>query len=237
MPLFFARSTVMKLCPNCGEQLHKEAHYCPKCLYRFDKLNLDVVIEHKSAKFTHHRRRMIVVVAIALIVVGGIGLCIFPHTDKTNKPTLTYEDVFPQEPEGGDESSYQIECGDMFMSYDELQLILGEETREVKFEGVYEIHTHGVLAVGVNENGDVQYLCVDYSDVSQDHVYGIMGIGCGTSREDTKLLLGMPRQEYGDSELIYDFYREEEPYHTYLHLYFDENGMVEQWEYYYREAL
>ncbi len=237
MPLFFTRSIEMKLCPNCGEQLHQEAHFCPKCLYRFEKAELDEIIEHKSAEFTHHRRWGIVVAAIVLIVAGVIDWAMLPHREKSDMPEMTYEEVFPQEPETGEKLTYQMDCNDMLVPFSELQLMLGEETEEVQVDGEYEIHTYGNLTVGVNANGDVQYVCVEDSDPSNHDRYGIMGIGCGTSRENTKLLLGTPRQEYGDSELIYDFYREEEPYHTYLHIYFDESGMVEQWEYYEREAL
>lgn len=238
----------MKFCPNCNEQLPDEAHFCPKCMFQYEKRNIEAeVCTDVQRKFKWN----IILAAIMVVLFSAGGVSVLKNeyakesetgmqngiiknsgSAKNDEADISQiiDENFRTEAENPKDSYLDIDCKDMLMGFAGVREILGEETAEVISDGEFEIHTFDNVEVAVNESGNVQQIMIDYTQGTANKEYGVYGIGSRADFDGVKELLGTPDQEYGKKEFYYRFDRELTPS---LHIIFSDDGMIEQLEYYY----
>ncbi len=62
----------MKKCPNCSMELPDEAHYCPRCMFRYEKQEIQV-------KDTHKKHILLWVLGSVLIIGMLIAILLVKH--------------------------------------------------------------------------------------------------------------------------------------------------------------
>lgn len=56
----------MKECPNCSMELPDEAHYCPRCMFQYEKQEIQIKDRH---------RKHIPLLLIGSVLVIGVFIC------------------------------------------------------------------------------------------------------------------------------------------------------------------
>lgn len=222
----------MKKCPNCSMELPDKAHYCPRCMFQYEKLEIQI-------KDTHKRHVLLWVVGSVfiigmLIVIPLVKLEIQSrvnknHLDKSEIQNIIHENFRTDENINYD-SEVEYDLRDVLGSeLIDIKSTIGEETDEIYHENGMAIHTFGMLTVAVNQEEVIQDLLIDYTAGDNKKEYGIYGINGTSDVSSVKTILGTPDQEY-ENELCYRFDREFSPG---LNITFSDEGIVETLEYYY----
>ena len=222
----------MKKCPNCNMELPDEAHYCPRCMFQYEKQEIQI-------KDTHKRHVLLWVVGSVfiigmLIVIPLVKLEIQSRVNKNHLDESEIQNIIQENFRTDENINYDSE-----VEYDlrdvlgseliDIKSTLGEETDEIYHENGMAIHTFGMLTVAVNQEEVIQDLLIDYTAGDNKKEYGIYGINGTSDVSSVKTILGTPDQEY-ENELCYRFDREFSPG---LNITFSDEGIVETLEYYY----
>lgn len=222
----------MKKCPNCSMELPDEAHYCPRCMFRYEKQEIQV-------KDTHKKHILLWVLGSVLIIGMLIAILLVKNgiQSRVNKNHLEeseIQNIINENFRTGEDIIYDSEVehdlrdvlGSEFV---DIQSILGEETDKMYRENGVDIYTFGMITVAVNQEEVIQDILIDYTAGENKKEYGIYGIDGTSDIGSVKEILGTPDQEY-ENELCYRFDREFSPG---LNITFSADSMVEQLEYYY----
>ena len=219
----------MKLCPNCHLELPDEAHFCPRCMYQYQKAEIQV--KHKKSRSA----RWIILVGILGVglLVGILALRIYLQNHRYKKE-VDYQSIREQYFDTGEKAEYnsaiENDLRDMLGSeFTEVSSVFGEETEEMYQKDSMDIHTFGNVTIAVNQDAVVQEIIIDYTATEDKTGYGIYGIGGESDMDNVKEVLGTPDQDYG-TEFCYRFDRELSPG---FNIYFSDSGVVEELEYYY----
>lgn len=222
----------MKKCPNCSMELPDEAHYCPRCMFQYEKQEIQI-------KDTHKRHVLLWVVGSVfiigmLIVIPLVKLEIQSRVNKNHLDESEIQNIIQENFRTDENINYDSE-----VEYDlrdvlgseliDMKSTIGEETDEIYHENGMAIHTFGMLTVAVNQEEVIQDLLIDYTAGDNKKEYGIYGINGTSDVSSVKTILGTPDQEY-ENELCYRFDREFSPG---LNITFSDEGIVETLEYYY----
>ena len=222
----------MKICPNCNMELPDEAHYCPRCMFQYEKQEIQI-------KDTHKKYILLWVIGSVLIIgmlitIPLVKLAIQSRVNKNHLDKSEIQNIINENFRTGENIIYDSE-----VEYDlrdvlgseliDMKSTLGEETDEMYRENGMDIYTFGMITVAVNQEAVVQDILIDYTAGENKEEYGIYGIDGTSDVSSIKAILGTPDQEY-EKELCYRFDREFNPG---LNITFSDDGMVEQLEYYY----
>lgn len=213
-------------------ELPDEAHYCPRCMFQYEKQEIRIKDTHK--------KHMLLWVAGSVLIIGiliVIPLVKFRIQNHVNQNPLDESEIqniingnFRTDENIIYDSELENDLKDMLGSeFAAVKPTLGEETDETYQENGMDIHTFGMLTVAVNQEEVIQDLLIDYTAGDNKKEYGIYGINGTSDVNSVKTILGTPDQEYGN-ELCYRFEREFSPG---LNITFSDDGMVETLEYYY----
>lgn len=222
----------MKVCPKCKMELPDEAHFCPRCMFQYEKKE----IETKDGSKKKNRIWLSVVSGIftVCIFIGGLFVVKSAISDDKNQKNLDIQDVMDENFRTDETMKYYPEIendlkdmlGD---SFGDVKDIFGVETAKKYNESGFDIYTFEIVTVFVNSDGMIQNILIDYTEGENQKGYGIYGIDNHCDRKVVKEILGTPDQDYGE-ELCYRFDREFSPG---LEISFSEDGLVEHLEYYY----
>lgn len=222
----------MKICPNCNMELPDEAHYCPRCMFQYEKQEIQI-------KDTHKKYILLWVIGSVLIIgmlitIPLVKLAIQSRVNKNHLDKSEIQNIINENFRTGENIIYDSE-----VEYDlrdvlgseliDMKSTLGEETDEMYRENGMDIYTFGMLTVAVNQEAAIQDVLIDYTVEENKKEYGIYGIDGTTDIGNVKKMLGTPDQEY-ENELCYQFDREFSPG---LNITFSDEGIVETLEYYY----
>ena len=213
-------------------ELPDEAHYCPRCMFQYEKQEIRIKDTHK--------KHMLLWVAGSVLIIGiliVIPLVKFRIQNHVNQNPLDESEIqniingnFRTDENIIYDSELENDLKDMLGSeFAAVKPTLGEETDETYQENGMDIHTFGMLTVAVNQEEVIQDLLIDYTAGDNKKEYGIYGINGTSDVNSVKTILGTPDQEYGN-ELCYRFERE---FSLGLNITFSDDGMVETLEYYY----
>lgn len=222
----------MKECPNCSMELPDEAHYCPRCMFQYEKQEIQI-------KGRHGKRSLLLLIGSVFVI--GVFICMLfvksriqDNMNSNYTEELDIQNIINENFRTGENIIYDSEVENdlrdvLGSELTDIKSTLGEETDEMYRENGMDIYTFGMITVAVNQEKAIQDIFIDYTVGENKKVYGIYGID-GTSDVSTvKIILGIPDQEY-EKELYYHFDREFSPG---LNITFSADGMVEQLEYYY----
>lgn len=222
----------MKKCLNCGMELPGEAHYCPRCMFQYEKQEIQI-------KDTHKKHILLWVLGSVLIIGMLIANPLVKHgiQSRVNKNHLEeseIQNIINENFRTGENIIYDSEVENdlrnvLGSEVVDIKSTLGEETDEMYRENGMDIYTFGMLTVAVNQEKVIQDILIDYTAGENKKEYGIYGIDGTFDVSSIKAILGTPDQEY-EKELCYRFDREFNPG---LNIIFSDDGMVEQLEYYY----
>ncbi len=222
----------MKKCPNCSMELPEEAHYCPRCMFQYEKQEIQI-------KDTHKKHILFWVLGSVLIIGMLIVISLVRHgiqsgVNKNHLEESEIQNIINEKFRTGENIVYNSEVEkdlrDVLGSeVVDIKSTLGEETDEMYRENGMDIYTFGMLTVAVNQEAVIQDILIDYTAGENKEEYGIYGIDGTSDIGSVKEILGIPDQEY-ENELCYRFDREFSPELT---ITFSADGMVEQLEYYY----
>lgn len=223
----------MKFCPNCKLELPDEAHFCPKCMFQYEKNEIIIGINDKKPKHIH-----IYITSSILVICLFVGM--FFITENSINNTSTSRDKSDSDLQAITNEHFKTEdnimptqikndLNDKLTDFSAVKELLGQETEPAYNENDMTIHTFGIVTTTVNNNGMVQDILIDYTNSENPAEYGIYGIDNQCNKNDVKAILGTPDQDYGD-EFFYRFDREFTPS---LKITFSSDGLVEQLEYYY----
>ncbi len=220
-----------KICPRCGLELPEEAHFCPKCMYRYLQTES---VQSEPKKKKHYTVIVCGVVITVFLMLAG-GLLLFQEIEKqAEQEDIKHQAQLKQIFRTGEELPYHDEIvydlRDCMTDWETVRQKLGEETEEASQEGEYTVHTYENAEITVNSEGIVQDIYINYKEDTDKVKYGLYGF-CGTSeREKIKADLGTPDQNYGENEYFYRFEGIEGA--PTLCFSFADDGSVEEIEYY-----
>lgn len=126
--------------------------------------------------------------------------------------------------------SFTYDLRDYLVRYEDVKKDFGEETDTVLLPDNKTAHEHGIITAYVNEEGSITNLLVHYMNGMNPNNCGILGIGNQTTKEEVLSILGEPNSRYGADEWVYFITKEGEVPN--LVLYFGEDSLVEEFEYY-----
>lgn len=222
----------MKKCLNCGMELPGEAHYCPRCMFQYEKQEIQI-------KDTHKKHILLWVLGSVLIIGMLIAIPLVKHgiqsgVNKNHLEESEIQNIINENFRTGENIIYDSEVENdlrnvLGSEVVDIKSTLGEETDEMYRENGMDIYTFGMLTVAVNQEKVIQDILIDYTAGENKKEYGIYGIDGTSDVSSIKAILGTPDQEY-EKELCYRFDREFNPG---LNIIFSDDGMVEQLEYYY----
>lgn len=221
----------MKECPNCSMELPDEAHYCPRCMFQYEKQKIQINDRH---------RKRTSLLLIGSVFVIGVFICVpfvrsrIQDNMNNNYTEVDIKKIVNENFRTGENIIYDSEVendlrdvlGNEFV---DMKATLGEETDEMYHENGMDIYTFGMITVTVNQEGVIQDILIDYTVGENKKEYGVYGIAGTSDIGVVKTILGTPDQEY-EKELCYRFDRE---FGLGLNINFSDDGMVEQLEYYY----
>lgn len=225
----------MKVCPNCNMELPDEAHFCPRCMFQYEKQEIQEIQIKNS-----HKKTILLWVFGSILMIGMLSIIFLAKIkiqNLVNKNYLEESDIqniisenFRTDENIIYDSEVKNDLKDALGSgFVDMKSTLGEETDEIYHENGMAIHTFGMLTVAVNQEEVIQDLLIDYTAGDNKKEYGIYGINGTSDVSSVKTILGTPDQEY-ENELCYRFDREFSPG---LNITFSDDGMVETLEYYY----
>lgn len=213
-------------------ELPGEAHYCPRCMFQYEKQEIQI-------KDTHKKHILLWVLGSVLIIGMLIANPLVKHgiQSRVNKNHLEeseIQNIINENFRTGENIIYDSEVENdlrnvLGSEVVDIKSTLGEETDEMYRENGMDIYTFGMLTVAVNQEKVIQDILIDYTAGENKKEYGIYGIDGTFDVSSIKAILGTPDQEY-EKELCYRFDREFNPG---LNIIFSDDGMVEQLEYYY----
>lgn len=213
-------------------ELPDEAHYCPRCMFQYEKQEIQIKDRQK-------KRIPLLLIGSVFMVIVLICTLFVRSIDKNNMNSncagkLDVQNIIDENFRTGEKSDYDFEVENdlrdvLGSEFVDVKSVLGEETDKMYSENGMYIYTFGMITVTVNQEEIIQDILIDYAVGENKKEYGIYGID-GTSDVGTvKTILGTPDQEY-EKELCYRFDREFNPG---LNITFSDGGMVEQLEYYF----
>ena len=213
-------------------ELPDEAHYCPRCMFQYEKQEIQIKDRH---------RKHIPLLLIGSVLVIGVFICmpfvrrrIQDNMNSNYTEELDIPNVINENFRTGENIIYDSEVENdlrdvLGSGVVDIKATLGEETDEMYRENGMDIYTFGMLSVAVNQEAAIQDVLIDYTVGENKKEYGIYGIDGTTDIGNVKEMLGTPDQEY-ENELCYQFDREFSPG---LNITFSDEGIVETLEYYY----
>lgn len=221
----------MKECPNCSMELPDEAHYCPRCMFQYEKQEIQI-------KDRHRKRTSLLLIGSVFVI--GVFICVpfvrsrIQDNMNNNYTEVDIKKIVNENFRTGENIIYDSEVendlrdvlGNEFV---DMKATLGEETDEMYHENGMDIYTFGMITVAVNQEGVIQDILIDYTVGENKKEYGVYGIDGTSDVGVVKTILGTPDQEY-EKELCYRYDRE---FGLGLNINFSDDGMVKQLEYYY----
>lgn len=156
----------MKECPNCSMELPDEAHYCPRCMFQYEKQEIQVKDRYK---------KRIPVLLIGSVFVLGVFICmtfvrgrIQDNRNSNYEEELDIQKTINENFRTGENIIYASEVEndlrDMLGSkLTDMKATLGEETDEMYIENGMDIYTFGMITVAVNQEAVVQDILIDYT--------------------------------------------------------------------------
>ena len=169
----------MKICQNCNMELPDEAHYCPRCMFQYEKQEIQI-------KDTHKKYILLWVIGSVLIIgmlitIPLVKLAIQSRVNKNHLDKSEIQNIINENFRTGENIIYDSE-----VEYDlrdvlgseliDMKSTLGEETDEMYRENGMDIYTFGMLTVAVNQEAAIQDVLIDYTVEENKKEYGIYGI-------------------------------------------------------------
>lgn len=222
----------MKVCPNCNMELPDEAHFCPRCMFQYEKQEIQIKNSHKKTILLWVFGSILMIGILSIIFLAKIKIQDLVNRNELEKADIQniIDENFRTDENIIYDSEVENDLKDALGSgFADMRSTLGEETDEIYHENGMTIHTFGMLVVAVNQEEVIQDILIDYTAGDNKKEYGIYGIDGTSDVSSVKRVLGAPDQEYGN-ELCYRFDREFSPG---LNISFSDAGMVETLEYYY----
>ncbi len=222
----------MKECPNCSMELPEEAHYCPRCMFQYEKQEIQIKDTHKKHILLWALGSVLIIgmlIAIPLVKLG-----IQSRVNKNHLEESEIQNIINENFRTGENIIYDSEVENdlrdvLGSEFADIKSTLGEETDEMYRENRMHIYTFGMITIAVNQEKVIQDILIDYTEGENKKEYGIYGLDGTSDIGIVKTILGTPDQEY-EKELCYLFDREFNPG---LNITFSDDGMVEKLEYYY----
>ena len=183
----------MKICPNCNMELPDEAHYCPRCMFQYEKQEIQI-------KDTHKKYILLWVIGSVLIIgmlitIPLVKLAIQSRVNKNYLDKSEIQNIINENFRTGENIIYDSE-----VEYDlrdvlgseliDMKSTLGEETDEMYRENGMDIYTFGMLSVAVNQEAAIQDVLIDYTVGENKKEYGIYGIDGTTDIGNVKKCWG-----------------------------------------------
>ena len=222
----------MKKCPNCSMELPDEAHFCPRCMFQYEKQEIQIKDSYKKRRLLRVLISVLIIAVFIMISLVRNSIQNIEKSDDLDESEIQkiIDENFRTDENISYDSEIEHDLRDMLgRGFDDVKSIFGEETQEIYYEQGMTVHTFGMLTVAVNQGGAIQDVLIDYTEGENKKEYGIYGIDGTSDVEAVKVILGTPGQEY-ENELIYRFDREFNPG---VIVTFSEDGIVEQLEYYF----
>lgn len=222
----------MKICPNCNMELPDEAHFCPRCMFQYEKQEIQIKDSYKKHRLLWVFISVLVIAVLIMISLVRNSIENIGNSDDLDESEIQkiIDENFRTDENIIYDSEIEHDLRDMLGSrFDDVKSIFGEETQEIYYEQGMTVYTFGMLTVAVNQGGVIQDVLIDYTEGENKKEYGIYGIDGESGVDAVKTTLGTPNQEY-EKELCYRFEREFNPG---LIITFSEDGIVEQLEYYF----
>lgn len=225
----------MKNCPKCNLELPSEAHFCPRCMYEYPKIES----KSKSGKSVKKKKRTFIIILLVFVILIKFWPLIKLLIPKGNDnqidggnqqqvvPVFRTNDMTPDNP------AIIHEFEDMLLvELGYISPILGEEVAEPYADGEYMVHEFESVEIEISQNKRVKSIYIDYLNAKDEIIeqYGIHGINGRTSRSDITEILGNPDQNLGEEEWYYRF--DAEIGSPSLCIIFNENDMVTALWYY-----
>ena len=156
----------MKICPNCNMELPDEAHYCPRCMFQYEKQEIQI-------KDTHKKYILLWVIGSVLIIgmlitIPLVKLTIQSRVNKNHLDKSEIQNIINENFRTGENIIYDSEVENDLRDVLGSELIdmkstLGEETDEMYRENGMDIYTFGMLTVAVNQEAAIQDVLIDYT--------------------------------------------------------------------------
>lgn len=226
----------MKNCPKCNLEIPNDAHFCPRCLYEYPRVER----QRKKFKFRkkNKKRANILVFLVVILLLNDywplVRLLIPKNNDKKtneqNQPgielTFRTNEISLDNPE----IIHDFE-NVLYTDLDSVSQILGEEIEEAYPDGEYMVHEFESVEIEVSQDERVKSIYIDYMNARDEVIeqLGIHGVNGKTSREEVKGTLGAP-DEIFEGEWYYEFGGERGM--PSLRVVYDENDIVIALQYY-----
>lgn len=225
----------MKNCPNCNLELPSEAHFCPRCMYEYPRIEQS---SRKSRLVKKKKSTFVIILVVLMIVV----IRFFPllkllipkdngkHTSVQNQQGVELTFRTNEMSLDNPEIIHDFE-NVLFTDLDSVSQMLGEEIEESYPDGEYTVHEFESVEIEVSQDERVKSIYIDYMNARDELIeqYGIHGINGKTSREEVRGRIGTPDQNF-EEEWSYRF--DGERGMPTLRVFFDENDMVTALQYY-----
>lgn len=225
----------MKKCPKCNLELPSEAHFCPRCMYEYPRVER----QSKRGKSVKKKKHIIAISVLVSLVFLGTFLRVIRLGNSENKDNQMDKgnqqqvvQIFRTNEMTPDNPAIIHDFEDvLFADLASISQILGEEIKESYPDEEYMVHEFESVEIEVSQDERVKSIYIDYLNAKDEIVeqYGIHGINGMTSRDGVKGRLGTPDQSF-EEEWCYRFDGERGT--PSLRVFFDENGIVTALQYY-----
>lgn len=225
----------MKTCPKCNLELPSEAHFCPRCMYEYPRIER----QSKSGKLLKKKKRTFVIILLVSVIFvikfWPLIRVLIPKDNGKNTSVQNQQAIeltFRTNEMSGENPAIIHDFEDvLFTDLDSVSQILGEETEESYPDAEYMVHEFESVEIEVSQDERVKSIYIDYLNARDEIIeqYGIHGINGKTSREEVRGRIGAPDQNF-EEEWSYRF--DGERGMPTLIVFFDENDMVIALQYY-----
>lgn len=225
----------MKNCPNCNLELPSEAHFCPRCMYEYPRMEQP---SRKSRLVKKKKSTFVIILLVSVIVVIKFFPLLKLLIPKDNGKNISVQNqpgielTFRTNEMSLDNPEIVHDFEDvLFTDLDSVSQILGEEIEEAYPDGEYMVHEFESVEIEVSQDERVKSIYIDYLNAKDEIIeqYGIHGINGKISRDEVRGRLGTPDQNF-EEEWSYRF--DGERGMPSLRVFFDENDMVIALQYY-----
>lgn len=229
----------MKTCPQCGNMLPEESHFCPKCMYEYERA--ETVVPEISAQCENKKKwnQSVMAVFVLLAVVTFLFYVILNndkpssngHSENGNVVEESIKLLRTEADINTDvEVNYTIkyDMRNILPDLEDMIQFLGEPTEPITKVNEYDEYIYGDVEVLI-DGAEVYDILIDYQEAESPDEYGLYGICGKTTRDEVKKILGTPNQDYGNE---YSYYFDGAARGPMLKIWFDSKDQVECIEYY-----
>lgn len=206
----------MKNCPKCGYELYDGAHFCPKCMYEYPRVEIKMTPSRSKKKPKYIVVLLLILFATLIVIWGNNTESDFTVSGENENQGSTPE-IFMDEQTAIKNEDIEYDFRDDLTTY--------EEVKE-------RLSVSPIVEFDVDDYGNVVSICLNYenADEASKKKYGIHGINGETTTDEVIAILGVPEQNYGETEYTYMF-RGMAGMPS-LIITFDDNGIVQDLLYY-----